>query len=94
MTGVDEEIAESGPADQRPAAGRHRPQAGPVPHRAARGPAGPTVNGLFKKPSSSLLSNGSTGSTIVASFEPIGNMPPAEAEERYYTQMKELALAA
>ena len=27
-------------------------------------------------------------------LEPIGNMPPAEAEERYYAQLEELALAA
>lgn len=27
-------------------------------------------------------------------LEPIGNMPPAEAEERYYAQLQEMALAA
>jgi len=27
-------------------------------------------------------------------LEPIGNIPPAEAEERYYAQLKETALAA
>jgi transposase InsO family protein len=27
-------------------------------------------------------------------LEPIGNMPPAEAEERYYAQLQEIALAA
>jgi hypothetical protein len=33
--------------------------------------------------------------TVSASaFEPIGNMPPAEAEERYYAQLEEVALAA
>jgi hypothetical protein len=42
----------------------------------------------------SPLSNRSTGSTIVASLSPIGNVPPAEAEERYYAQLEEIALAA
>ncbi len=27
-------------------------------------------------------------------LEPIGNMPPAEAEQRYYAQLQEIALAA
>ncbi len=27
-------------------------------------------------------------------LEPIGNMPPAEAEKRYYAQLQEMALAA
>ena len=27
-------------------------------------------------------------------LEPIGNMPPAEAEQRYYAQLQETALAA
>jgi transposase InsO family protein len=27
-------------------------------------------------------------------LEPIGNVPPAEAEERYYAQLEEIALAA
>ena len=27
-------------------------------------------------------------------LEPIGNMPPAEAEQRYYAQLEEVALAA
>jgi transposase InsO family protein len=27
-------------------------------------------------------------------LEPIGNMPPAEAEEHYYAQLQEIALAA
>ncbi len=27
-------------------------------------------------------------------LEPIGNMPTAEAEERYYAQLEEIALAA
>jgi transposase InsO family protein len=27
-------------------------------------------------------------------LEPIGNVPPAEAEERYYVQLEEIALAA
>jgi hypothetical protein len=27
-------------------------------------------------------------------LEPIGNMPPAEVEQRYYTQLQETALAA
>jgi hypothetical protein len=27
-------------------------------------------------------------------IEPIGNIPPAEAEARYYAQLKELAIAA
>jgi hypothetical protein len=36
--------------------------------------------------------NGSTGSTIVALLELIGNMPPAEAEE--HAQLQETARAA
>jgi transposase InsO family protein len=27
-------------------------------------------------------------------LEPIGNVPPAEAEEHYYAQLQEIALAA
>jgi transposase InsO family protein len=27
-------------------------------------------------------------------LEPIGNVPPAEAEKRYYAQLEEIALAA
>ena len=27
-------------------------------------------------------------------LEPIGNVPPAEAEQRYYAQLQEIALAA
>ena len=39
------------------------------------------------------LGNGSTGSTSWL-LEPIGFIPPAEAEERYYAMLNEPAMAA
>ena len=68
-----------------------------------------TINGLYKAEvihrrgpwrsgeaaSSSPRSNGSqTGSTIMKLLEPIGSIPPAEAEERYYATLNEPAMAA
>ena len=41
-------------------------------------------------PSSSRRWNGSTGSTIAGLLEPIGNIPPAEAEEHYYAKHSSL----
>jgi hypothetical protein len=38
-------------------------------------------------PSSSRRWNGWTGSTIAGCSKPIGNIPPAEAEERYYAML-------
>jgi hypothetical protein len=35
-----------------------------------------------------------TGSTTGALLEPIGNIPPAEAEARYYAQTEDVATAA
>jgi CspA family cold shock protein len=46
------------------------------------------------RPSSSPPSNGSIGSTTEGSWSPIGNIPPTEAEERYYAMLAETAVAA
>jgi len=66
-----------------------------------------TVHGLFK--TELIRRRGPWGSLEAVEFatlewvdwfnnrrllEPIGNVPPAEAEERYYAQLKEIALAA
>ena len=45
-------------------------------------------------PSSSPRSNGSTGLNNKRLLQPIGNIPPAEAEARYYVQIEEPAVAA
>ena len=51
-------------------------------------------HGAHARPSSSPRSNGSTGSTIAGCWNSIGNIPPAEAEERYYAMLNEPAMAA
>ena len=65
---------------QRPLQGRGHPSTRPMAQLSRR--------------SNSPRSNGSTGSTIGDLLEPIGNIPPAEAEARYYAQADEHAMAA
>ena len=46
-------------------------------------------HGAHARPSSSPRSNGSR-----RLLEPIGNIPPAEAEERYFAMLNDQAMAA
>ena len=51
--------------------------------------------GAHSRPSSSLLWNGSIGSTTGGVvLEPIGNIPPAEAEEPHYAMLEQSDMAA
>jgi transposase InsO family protein len=66
-----------------------------------------TINGLYKaevihrvdhgahsRRSSSPLLNGSTGFNNRRLLQPIGNIPPAEAEGNYYEALEEMDIAA
>ena len=44
-------------------------------------------HGAHSRPSSSLLWNGSIGFNNRRLLEPIGNIPPAEAEQRHYAML-------
>ena len=51
-------------------------------------------HGARSRPSRSLLWNGWIGSTNRRLLEPIGNIPPAEAEERHYAMLEQSDMAA
>jgi hypothetical protein len=47
-----------------------------------------------RAPARYAISNGSIDTTIAGLLEPIGNIPPAEAEAAYFASLEETAIAA
>ena len=50
--------------------------------------------GAHSRPSSSLLWNGSDWFNNRRLLEPVGNIPPAEAQERHYAMLEQSDMAA